>query len=354
MVDETPTTESTETPEAAKQRPLSLLAAEKFGTDFHGEVPEEKPEETEESEQPEETPETTEESAEEKEETEDQEEQPEQVPIASLNELIEHNELDPEWVQSLKIPVKVNGEEGETPLSELVKSYQLHQATEAELSEAKAKSKAALEELNQQKEAIAESLQILQTMVQDEEAAIEVASKSINWSQLEEDDPGKAALEKSRLQERRAALQSKKQKALEAYKKTHEAQQQQQQQFVQTERTKLLEKVPEWRDPEKAQAEQNKLTEYLIGQGYTQEEIAKAYDHRLVVGLRKAMLWDEMQSKSQVAKKKVVKVPKVLKPGAPKPKEQLNRERIDKQRAKLRQTGSLDDAYALIKARRGN
>lgn len=350
--------ESAESPEAAKQRPLSLLAAEKFGTDFHGTVPEDKPEDKQEetAEETEETEEPTEEPT--SEQIEEQEEQPEQVPIASLNELIEHNELDPEWVQSLKIPVKVNGEEGEQSLSELVKSYQLHQATEAELSEAKAKSKATLEELNQQKEAIAESLQILQTMVQDEEAAIEAASKSINWSQLEEDDPGKAALEKSRLQERRAALQAKKQKALEAYKKTHEAQQQQQQQnlqqFVQTERTKLLEKVPEWRDPEKAQAEQNKLTEYLIGQGYTQEEIAKAYDHRLVVGLRKAMLWDEMQSKSQVAKKKVVKVPKVLKPGAPKPKEQLNRERIDKQRAKLRQTGSLDDAYALIKARRGN
>lgn len=354
MVDEALNQE--QEPEAATERPLSLLAAEKFGKDFYGELPEEKPEEqTEEEtveaseepqEQPEE-PEQTEQSA---------EEQPEEVPISTLQELIEQNEYDPEWVQSLKIPVKVNGSEDAKPLSELVKSYQIHQATEAELAETKTKSKAVIEELNQQKAAIAESLQILQTIVQDEEAAIEKSLKSTDWAKLREDDPAEYSARKAEIAERREALQAKKQKAVEAYQKVDETTRQQRdeqlRQYVQTERAELLKKIPDWQDPEKAQAEQNKLSEYLIGQGYTKEEIAKAYDHRLVVGLRKAMLWDEMQSKSQVAKKKVVKVPKVLKPGAPKPKEQANRERVEKQRAKLRETGSLDDAFALLKAQK--
>lgn len=350
MSEETPTTE---TPEAANERPFSLLASEKFGDRFKGEAPVEEPEEVEEevvAEEPEEASEEPE-TAEETQEAEGTEET-----VSSLRELIEANEWDPEWVQSLKIPVKVNGSEDEKPLAELVKSYQIRQATEAELSEAKEKSKAALEEINQQKTEIAQSLQILQTIVQDEEAAIEKALKSTDWAKLREDDPAEYSARKVEIEERREALQAKKQKAVEAFKKVDETTRQQRdeqlRQYVQTERTELLKKIPEWRDPDKAQAEQNKLSEYLIGQGYTKEEIARAYDHRLVVGLRKAMLWDEMQSKSQVAKKKVVKVPKVLKPGAPKPKEQVTREKLDGLRSRLNKSGSIEDALKLLRAQR--
>src|SRR5690606_11962631 len=66
--------------------------------------------------------------------------------ITSFSELLEHYQLDPDWAQNLKVQVKVNRKEMEVPFADLVKSYQIRQATEAELKEAKEKSKAITEE----------------------------------------------------------------------------------------------------------------------------------------------------------------------------------------------------------------
>ena len=340
-----------EAPEAAKVRPLSLLASETFGESFFGDVPEEP------SEDAPETPEI-EVSSDVQEEPEGEptpeEETPSEVPIQTLQELIEHNEYDPEWVQSLKVPVKVNGQESAEPLAELVKSYQIRKATDAVLAEAKEKSK----ELDRQKSAFAESLQVTIAIREEESAALDELTKKTDWAKLRSDDPAEYSARKADIEDRRQKLEARKQKAVQSFQKAQQAHMEQVQnelrQRVQTESAQLLEKIPEWRDPEKAKVERTKLSEYLIGQGYTEEEIAQAYDHRLVVGLRKAMLWDEHQAKSDVAKKKVAKVPKVLKPGAPKPKEQISREKVDQARQRLRSSGKLDDAYALLKARRGN
>lgn len=243
--------------------------------------------------------------------------------ITSFSELLEHYQLDPDWAQNLKVQVKVNRKEMEVPFADLVKSYQIRQATEAELKEAKEKSKAITEELNQQKASLSAYLQILDGLIKEEESSIERDAKGTDWAKLREDDPAEYSARKAEVAERRERLQEKKQKALEAYQKANEVYQQQYlktlAERLQTEHEKLIEKIPEWRDAEKAEAEKPKLAQYLIGQGFTQEEVSQAYDHRLVALSRKAMLYDEQREKSNSARKKVVKAPRVLKPGAKKP-----------------------------------
>src|SRR5690606_8155953 len=136
----TPTTEG----EPGRDVPLSLLASEMFGSDFHGEVSKgeaEKPAPAEE-----EAPEAeTEEAAAGEGETGKEQEKPEgeteAITSSSLQELIEANEWDPEWVNALKVSVKVDGKPGEATVKDLVDSYQMRQAAEHRLEEAKAKAK---------------------------------------------------------------------------------------------------------------------------------------------------------------------------------------------------------------------
>ena len=107
------------------------------------------------------------------------------------------------------------------------------------------------------------------------------------------------------------------------------------------------------KDSEKAMAEKTKLVGYLTREGFAQNDVLGASDHRLIVMARKAMLFDELQVSSKAAMKKVAALPKVMKPGASKPQSQVSTEKLQQARARLQKSGSLDDAFALLKAQRG-
>ena len=71
---------------------------------------------------------------------------------------------------------------------------------------------------------------------------------------------------------------------------------------------------------EKAEKEVQEVLEYLRKDGFSDEHIKTAsWNGRLMALATKAHRYDQMKSKSQAAKKKVTKIPKVLKPGSQKP-----------------------------------
>lgn len=83
--------------------------------------------------------------------------------------------------------------------------------------------------------------------------------------------------------------------------------------YLDTQRNHLLEKIPIWRDPAKAAAERKALRDYATDVlGYTAEEIAQAFDHRLIVMLRKAWLYDRVASKGALVDKRVRSAPTEL------------------------------------------
>lgn len=66
----------------------------------------------------------------------------------------------------------------------------------------------------------------------------------------------------------------------------------QQAEWRKSERDKLHEKLPEWRDPGKASAEQKLVAEFLIKEGYSQDDLKDLFDHRALIVARKAALYD--------------------------------------------------------------
>ena len=349
----------TETENAPDTGRFSLLARQKFGNNFKGEVseaPQEPAEQPEETEQIEEAPEETLEATEEPEVGEHEGEESQEEIVSSLDELIEAQQWDREWVQGLKIPVKIDGEESQATLSDLVKSYQMSEAAEKRLEDAKAKSKAITEQLQQKAEGLNAQYATAATLIQNAEKLLDADTSAIDWNKLREDDPAEFSAKKEEIRDRREQINNLKRQAVENYQNSisqaTQGTQQERLAQLQAEQQALLEKLPDWRDPEKADAEKTKLVGYLTGQGFEQEDVMGASDHRLILLARKAMLYDEQQSKSDVAKKKLTKVPKVLKPGTPKSNDQVQQEQIDKQRQKLKGSRSLEDALALMKTRR--
>lgn len=78
----------------------------------------------------------------------------------------------------------------------------------------------------------------------------------------------------------------------------------------------LREKVPEWSDVEKYKADWTSMKEIGRQYGLTDQELEGINDHRLILGLRDAMLYRQMVKAQQtIQQKKVVVAPKVQKPG---------------------------------------
>lgn len=346
-----------------ERKSLSLLASEKFGHNFHGEAKQPAAETPTEPQGPPET------------------EQPpiaaEEVPIAAeetgivadeaeeagyeLSDIaqllgVEESALDVDDDGKIVINKKVDGNVSKAKVSDLLKIEQTWEAAEKRLEDAKNKAKTIQQEASQKLEQVNAQFAVAAKLIESVESAIDEDAKGVNWAKLREDDPAEYSAKQLDLSKRREKVEKMKKDALDQYQASVRENKEQfeaaAKQYLQAEQQKLMEKLPEWQDETVSRAEKGKISEYLMREGFTQEDIASASDHRLILIARKAMLYDQGQQKNEVAKKKILKVPKVMKPGTPKPAEQINRERLKEQKERLRKSGKMEDALALYRAQR--
>lgn len=114
------------------------------------------------------------------------------------------------------------------------------------------------------------------------------------------------------------------------------------------EQERLFEAVPEWRDPAKFKAAATQIIDTGNKYGFSQEELAGVIDHRMLLVLRDAAAYRALQEGKPAVAKKVPAAPATLKPG-PKPATGTDQKAArQKQHAKLKQSGRLDDAIALL------
>ncbi|MEW8193309.1 MAG: hypothetical protein AB2793_06345, partial [Candidatus Thiodiazotropha sp.] len=119
--------------------------------------------------------------------------------------------------------------------------------------------------------------------------------------------------------------------------------------LYQKESVALLDKIPTWSDETVAKQEMEGVNEYLLTMGYSKEEIASVLDHRAVAIARDAMLYRKQKSNIEIAKKKVVKKPKVMKPGKGKANNDAASEQSKAKLKRLKKTGSVKDAASVIR-----
>lgn len=239
--------------------------------------------------------------------------------------------------------VKVDGKEVEVTLDELQKGYsrtQDYTRKTQQIAEVRKQAEAELQSVRAEREQYAQLLGALEAQVQ------QAAQPNIDWERLYQEDPIEYVRQREVMRENKekaAAIQSEQQRLAEL---AQQEQMQQQQVLLQQEQEALMAAIPEWKDSKKAAAEKAMLVQFGQKVGFSPDELKNVVDHRAVVLLRKAALYDQMMSKRGQIKPVTNNGPKPAKPGAA-GRVSNNTEAMRAQQ-RLAKTGRVDDAADAI------
>ena len=240
--------------------------------------------------------------------------------------------------------VKIDGEEAEVTLEEALSGYQRERTFHKRMNEVSQKSKAIEAENAETKRLRDEYARGLQQLDQ----ALRVPEP--NWEELRRTKTNEefASIHAeyqiqqnnlAKVQQQQQAIMSQQQAEAQAQYQNH----------LKTEFDTMLDKIPTWRDEKVRDAERSKVISYAKSHmGYTDDEIAQASDHRAIVTLRKAMLYDELMGGKTQAKKKVKTAPKMVKAGSPKTKSEVVSKRNQDMMKRFNNNSTVEGAVELL------
>jgi hypothetical protein len=111
---------------------------------------------------------------------------------------------------------------------------------------------------------------------------------------------------------------------------------------------KLVEAIPAWKDEKRQKADKERLKEYALQSGFSAEEVARAYDYRVLVWGYKAQKYDEMMSR-QVRPQPTLG-PRTMPAGPSTGHTTSKATRIAKLKQQVKKTGRMEDGIAAIEA----
>ena len=298
-----------------------------------------------------ETTEEVVEEAEPSEEMEATEETDNSVVEGSEEELEVEEDAESSEDESFDILGAIVEVDGEEITVEELKAANLRQRDYTRKTQELAEQRKALEaqysEIERERAQYAQMLPALQQRLEQKE-------QEPDWETLYDTDPtmaAKAERQWRKQQEERqaqiAAVQAEQQR-VQALQQ--EKMQQMQEQYVTQQREMLPEVIPEWRDSKVAAQEATQIRDFLLGEGFTEQDIGGLTNATLVKLARKAMLYDRGETRVTAAKAKPKKArAKTLKSGT---KASQPRPKSDAQKAiqNAKQSGRVQDAAQAIKA----
>lgn len=272
----------------------------------------------------------------------------EALEFESLSQIAEALEMSQDdFLNKFNGKIKVDGEESEISLSEALHGYQRQADYQRKTAELADQRRQFDEAVKQQQAEWSQYNNLAQASLQAAQDVLLKDFQEVNWQELETADPGTAALYRQKFQERQQDIQNHHTQLMQAQQQ--QAQQLQEQQYYQrqqllAEQQEMLSKAaPDW-----TQDTSKQLGEYLMSNGYSQSEVDGLIDHRAALMARKAMLYDQQQKSVEVAKAKVKTLPRMLKPGNKNQPKAKNADQIKSLKGKLKRSGSVQDAAALL------
>ena len=317
----------------AQEALLSLLEPEEETP----ETEEAQPTEEEES-QPIEEDESFEEESEEEEEVEEAEEESEETEGEEEEELY---------------AVTVNGEEVAVSLDELLSGYS-RQSDYTRKTQEIASDRKDIESLQQKYNSEMSTIQqerqhymeALQGIITNSAEGLTKYS-DVDWENLKETDPIEFVTKREELRQSQEKVQALQREQYNTQQRHQQEAQKMRAQIVQEEYGKLVEKLPEWGDEDKQKEIASSVRSYASTQGFTEEELNSLVDHRSLLVLMKAEKYDQLQ-KSNVKSKKLKNKPKVIRAGSGTSNKKSDKSKRTAQMKRLRGTGHIEDASALL------
>ena len=283
---------------------------------------------------------------------EEPEEEPEdQESEDELEEESEEGEEDEGDVEELLYAVKVDGEESEVTLDELLKGYSRQSSFTRKTQDLAEQRK---EFDNAQQQMAAEYQQIQAERQQYEATLNNILENSnldkfanVDWETLKMTDP--------------LEYMTKKQEQQDAKEKIRELQMQQHQaatnsqaengrlyEQAKAENAKfLVEAIPEFQDPDKQPKLISDLRSFGLEQGFSEEELNGLIDWRSIVVLDKARRYDQIQN-ADLKTKKVKNKPRVVRSGKGVTRSDSSKKARTAKMKRLQQSGHVDDAASLL------
>ena len=258
----------------------------------------------------------------------------------------EQSELDEETDEEEKptevYTVKVDGKEIDVTLDELQKGYsrtQDYTRKTQQIAETRKAVEAEASAIRAEREQYAQLLGALKQQLESTEAPVDM-DRLYNEDPIEWVRQSEVMRQK---QDKLAAIQSEQQRLSQL---TAQQRAQEMQAHLATQQEALIQAVPEWKDSKKAQAEKALLVEFGKKIGFSDDELKNVYDHRAVIALRKAALYDQMMSKRGQIKPVVNNGPRPAKPSAAGRVSTTTESTRAKQR--LAKSGRVNDAASAI------
>ncbi len=238
-----------------------------------------------------------------------------------------------------KYTVKIDGVESEVTLDELVKGFQLE-------ADYRRKTQSLAEDRRGVQAEIARQKDITALLILEHQKLVGNDEPEPDWVKLSQDDPIGYV-------QQRAAFEAKRAQREQAKAKAEELVNSQRSEIARAEAQKLRDAVTEWQDPATFTKDYTTLVEGAAKYfRFDAAEVAAVLDHRTLLALRDAVAYRELKASKPAVEKKVATAPKhVVKPGSPAPKATHAKD-VEALRNRFRQTGSDEDAVALLRASR--
>ena len=302
----------------------------------------------------------------EEEQPSDKEESIEETQDESLDEVSEDEELEEESEEDESeeseeesdddealYAVRIDGEEHEVSLGELVKGYS-RQSDYTKKTQALSEQRKGFDEATASYQAQMQTIQEerqqyighLQNIINNSMGAMDSFANT-NWEELKVTDPAQYVMKREEFRTAQDRIQQMHVEQQRASERVTQENNVLQAQTLRDEHQALTEKMPEWSAPETQANISASIREYASTQGFTEEELSSLVDHRSLIVLHKAMQFDNLQS-SDIGKKKLKNNPRLVRAGKGSTKDDNKKQKRTAQMKRLQGTGRIDDASALL------
>ena len=265
----------------------------------------------------------------------------------------ESEESDDEGEEEFLYAVKVDGEEQEVTLDELLKGYS-RQSDYTRKTQELSNDRKGMEDLQQKYNS--EMAQIQAERQQYTEYLNQIVENSmggldkyanLDWERLKESDPIEYVTKREEFREAQEKIQAMRNEQENAQHRQAEESKQLHSNMVMEEHQKLVSAVPEWGEPEKQKELATDVRKYALSQGFSEEELSSLVDHRSVLVLMKAAKFDAMDN-ANIKSKKLKNKPKVIRSGSGKTKGENSKSKRAAKMKRLQSSGHVDDAASIL------
>jgi len=310
------------------------------------ETKKQQPTEEQQTEEQQNSPEPTQEES----STEDQPEEQENMEAESQEEATEEVSQDEEQIDTQEkqdstenqlYKVKVAGQEYDVTLDELRNGYSRDADYRQKTESLAFEKKQFASESEKQRQDYSAKLNEANQMLSVAQQQLNQEINSADLEKLYEEDPTEAARIEHRLRKKQEKINS-------AMAQNQSEQKKQFDMFLKDQQTKLVTKMPEFSDPDKASQLKSSMKSTLNAYGFNDTEVAQVYDHRIVMLVNDAMKFRNLQKAKPNIAKKITKPGKVFTSGVKQTKADVSLKAKKDKLSRLKKSGSHKDAASIF------